>query len=66
MHGSCHLDRALNFEIGVEYQIIFVVKCILGYLQDEWFHYKTSQWFTPPFNPAENKKEVNKYFDIWH
>jgi hypothetical protein len=42
MHGSCHLDRALNFEIGVEYQMIFVVmvfndavKCILEYLQDE-------------------------------
>jgi hypothetical protein len=41
MHGSCHLDRALNVEIGVEYQMIFVlfffndaVKCILGHLQD--------------------------------
>ena len=42
MHGSCHLDMALNVEIGVavEYQIIYVVffyvavKCILGHLQD--------------------------------
>ena len=42
MRGSCHLDRPLNVEIGVEYQMIFVVKiffndavkCILGHLQD--------------------------------
>jgi hypothetical protein len=40
MRGSCHLDRPSNVEIGVEYQIIFVVlffnlvvKCILGHLQ---------------------------------
>ena len=25
MRGSCHLDRALNDEIGVEYEKIFVV-----------------------------------------
>ena len=63
MHGSCHLDRALTFEIGVEYQMIFVVvvfndavKYILGYLQDELFHYQTCAVFTLPFNPAENKK----------
>ena len=38
---SCHLDRALNVEIGVEYRKIFivlffnvVVKCILGPFQD--------------------------------
>ena len=41
LRGSCHLYRLLNVEIGVEYQIIFVVvffkvvvKCILGHLQD--------------------------------
>ena len=40
MHVSCHLDSALNVEIGVEYQIIFVVflmnavKCSLGHFQD--------------------------------
>ena len=35
MRGSCHLDKLSNVEIGVEYQIIFVVvKCILGHLQD--------------------------------
>ena len=41
MCGSFHLDMALNVEIGVEYQMIFVVvflndavKCILGHLQD--------------------------------
>jgi hypothetical protein len=40
MSESSHLDRALNFEIGVEHQNIFVVlffnvavKCIL-HLQD--------------------------------
>ena len=35
MHVSCHLDRALNVEIGVEYQIVFndAVKCILGHIQ---------------------------------
>ena len=38
---SCHLDRALNVEIGVEYRKIFmfffyivVVNCILGPFQD--------------------------------
>ena len=38
--GSCHLDRALNVEIGVEYGKIFVVvfsscccEIILGHLQ---------------------------------
>ena len=52
MCGSCHSDRVLNVEIGVEYQMIFVVvffndsvKCILGHLQDlekvGWFHCKT-------------------------
>ena len=25
MCGSCHFDRLLNVEIGVEYQMIFVV-----------------------------------------
>ena len=41
MHVSCHLDSSLNVEIGVEYQIIFVVvflmnavKCSLGHFQD--------------------------------
>ena len=47
IHGSCHLGRPSNVEIGVEYQRIFVVaflivaaffidivKCILGHLQD--------------------------------
>ena len=41
MCGSCHLDRVLNVEIGVEYQMNFVVvffndtvKCIWGHLQD--------------------------------
>ena len=40
MRGSCHLDRALNVEIGVECRNIFVVvffsvavKCIFGHLQ---------------------------------
>ena len=59
MHGSCHLNRALNFEIGVEYQMIFVVvvfndavKCILGYLQDESFHYKTCTVIHPSFQSS--------------
>ena len=41
MCGSCHLERPLNVEIGVKYEMIFVVvflnvvvKCILGHLQD--------------------------------
>ena len=29
MSASCHLDRVLNFEIGVEYQMIFVVVCLM-------------------------------------
>ena len=24
MRGSCHLDRALNVETGIKYQVIFV------------------------------------------
>ena len=25
LHGSCHFDRALNVEIGVEFWMIFIV-----------------------------------------
>ena len=30
MSGSCHLDRALNFEIGVECQIFVIVIFLTG------------------------------------
>ena len=77
MSGSCHLDRVLNVEIGVEYRMIFglvfsyiAAKHILGRLQGlekvGWFYYQnqTSQQFVVCFDPAENKK-VNKHFNIW-
>ena len=38
MSGSCHLDRVLNVEFGVENRIIcffnYGMKCIFGHLQD--------------------------------
>ena len=41
LRGSCHLDRLLNVEVGVEYQMIFFVlifnvsvQFILGHLYD--------------------------------
>ena len=63
--GSCHLDRLLDVEIGVEYWMIFVVlffnvpvKFILGNLQDlekiVWFHYKTCSAIRSFFDTAEN------------
>jgi hypothetical protein len=33
MYGSCHLDRAMNVEIVVDFFIVSE-KCILGLLQD--------------------------------
>ena len=60
MCGSCHLDRALNLEICVDYRMILVVvffnvavKSILGHLQDldkvGLFHYKTCTGIRPSF-----------------
>ena len=67
MHDSCHLDRPLNVEIGVEYRIIFVVvflsvvmKCILGHLQNlekvAGFYYKPWAAIQPPFQPCRKQK----------
>jgi hypothetical protein len=71
---SCHLHRPSNVEIGVEYQIVFVVfsyvvvKYILGYLQDlekvGQFHYKIVVQFVLLFNLAKHTKKVNKHFKI--
>ena len=46
MHGSCHLDRALNFEIGVEYQMIFVVVVFNDAENTFWDTFKMSNFIT--------------------
>ena len=66
MHESCHLDRALNFEIGVEYQMIFVVlffNILVKFIHDCCISLQnmlsSNSFFF--FETAENKKKVNKY-----
>ena len=65
MRGSCHLDRASNVEIGVEYQNILVAMFFLcccemysrapsGYRKD--FNKNIAEQFILLFDPAKNKK----------
>ena len=77
MRGSCHLDRALNFEIGVKHWKIFVVlffnvavKRILGHLptyRKGWVikNINIAEQFVLLLDPAKIKK-VNKHFKIRH
>ena len=55
MHRSCHLDRALNIDIGVEYWKIFVVvfsscccEVYFGAPSRQKLHWKLG-WLMPPF-----------------
>jgi hypothetical protein len=69
--GSCHLDRALNVEIGVEYRKIFVV--VFSSFCCEMYFGAPSRYrkgwvisiklIILLFDPAKNKK-VNKHFKI--